>query len=73
MHNTKGKVICKCKNDKPPGEVIKIYFPPLKKGWGGGVQTMVSKNNLYIRFLKQRMYVFNFMCYFLYEVFEDLS
>ena len=36
MHNTKGKVICKCKNDKPPGEVIKIYFPPLKKGWGGG-------------------------------------
>ena len=32
MHNTKGKVICKCKNDKTPGEVIKIYFPP----WGGG-------------------------------------
>ena len=32
MHNAKGKVICKCKNDKPPGEVIKIYFSPLKKG-----------------------------------------
>ena len=71
MHNTKGKVICNCKNDKPPGEVIKIYFSPLKKG-GVAVQTMVSKNNLYIRFLKQQMYVFNFMCYFLYEVFEAL-